>query len=146
MRACDHPHVLPLWGGCDDPRAPCLITPLKHGGNLEDRLMPTEAAIRRLAMLGLSPPPPPLRVAERVRVMRDMATALAYLHSVVPGVKARILHCDVKPSNILLDEHDGACLADFGLSRVAKRHDMTAGASVASVSAVKGTAAFLDPI
>ena len=43
---------------------------------------------RRLALLGLSPPPPPLSVAERVRVMRDMATALVYLHAVIPGVKA----------------------------------------------------------
>ena len=51
----------------------------------------------------------------------------------------------VKPSNILLDARGVARLADFGLARVAKRPEST-DATVASVSAVCGTAAFLDPI
>ena len=38
MRACDHPHVLPLWGGCDDLRAPCLVTPLMHGAPRASRV------------------------------------------------------------------------------------------------------------
>ena len=51
----------------------------------------------------------------------------------------------VKPSNILLDARGEARLADFGLARVAKQRNGT-DATVASVSAVCGTAAFLDPI
>ena len=60
----------------------------------------------------------------------------------------RLLHGDVKPSNILLDVDSGSArLADFGLARAAKRQESAApGASVASVSGVKGSAAFLDPI
>ena len=65
--------------------------------------------------------------------LRDAARALAHLHL------HSLLHGDIKPSNILLDERSGARLADFGLARVAKRqHEAGAGASVASVSAVKG--------
>ena len=51
----------------------------------------------------------------------------------------------IKPSNILLDARGEARLADFGLARVAKQR-AGADATVASVSAVCGTAAFLDPI
>ena len=51
----------------------------------------------------------------------------------------------IKPSNILLDARGEARLADFGLARVAKQRNGT-DASVATVSAVCGTAAFLDPI
>ena len=54
----------------------------------------------------------------------------------------------IKPSNILLDVRGEARLADFGLARVAKQRAGTDAidATVASVSAVCGTAAFLDPI
>ena len=51
----------------------------------------------------------------------------------------------IKPSNILLDARGEARLADFGLARVAKQRGGT-DTTVASVSAVCGTAAFLDPI
>ena len=51
----------------------------------------------------------------------------------------------IKPSNILLDARGEARLADFGLARVAKQRAGT-DTTVASVSAVCGTAAFLDPI
>ena len=58
----------------------------------------------------------------------------------------RLLHrMQIKPSNILLDARGEARLADFGLARVAKQRAGT-DATVASVSAVCGTAAFLDPI
>ena len=51
----------------------------------------------------------------------------------------------IKPSNILLDTRGDARLADFGLARVAKQRGGT-DTTIASVSAVCGTAAFLDPI
>ena len=115
---------------------------LCEGGTLEDRLMPRGAAAQqRLRALGWAGAPQPLPWVVRLRALRDAARALAHLHA------SDLLHGDVKPSNILLDERSGARLADFGLARVAKRqHEAGAGASVASVSAVKGTAAFLDPI
>ena len=51
----------------------------------------------------------------------------------------------IKPSNILLDARGEARLADFGLARVAKQRAGT-DATVATASAVCGTAGFLDPI
>ncbi|KZV43371.1 hypothetical protein F511_21963 [Dorcoceras hygrometricum] len=49
------------------------------------------------------------------KIALDIARALAYLHDqCVP----RVLHRDVKPSNILLDEEHNAYLSDFGLARL----------------------------
>ena len=63
-----------------------------------------------------------------------------------PVCAYRLLYrMQIKPSNILLDARGEARLADFGLARVAKQRGGT-DATVASVSAVCGTAAFLDPI
>uniref|UniRef100_A0A7S2C0G6 Protein kinase domain-containing protein n=1 Tax=Haptolina brevifila TaxID=156173 RepID=A0A7S2C0G6_9EUKA len=69
------------------------------GGNFEDRLVPSAGGRQRLAMLGLTPAP--LGWRHRLMVVRDVASALVYLHTPYER-KPLILHRDVKPSNILL--------------------------------------------
>ena len=66
-------------------------------------------------------------------------------HTSRPYLSPSARHIQIKPSNILLDARGEARLADFGLARVAKQRG-GANATVASISAVCGTAAFLDPI
>lgn len=51
-------------------------------------------------------------VAEAVETFREIATGLAHAHG------KGILHCDLKPANILLDEDHRPRLADFGQSRL----------------------------
>src|SRR5207247_4630588 len=55
----------------------------------------------------------PLPVDEAVRIFRETAEALAYVHA------KGILHCDIKPGNILLDVRDHVRLADFGQAQLA---------------------------
>jgi serine/threonine-protein kinase len=53
----------------------------------------------------------PLPIERAVRILRDVGAALAYAHA------QHVVHCDVKPANILLDdEHDRAVLIDFGIA------------------------------
>lgn len=47
--------------------------------------------------------------------MIDVASALEYLHY---GHSTPIIHCDLKPNNILLDEHMVGHLCDFGLAKL----------------------------
>ncbi|KAM3394119.1 hypothetical protein P3S68_003121 [Capsicum galapagoense] len=52
---------------------------------------------------------------QRLRIMIDVACALEYLHH---GCSLPVIHCDVNPSNVLLDEDMVAHLSDFGISKL----------------------------
>eukprot|EP00900_Chrysochromulina_parva_P015167 jgi/Chrpa1/23651/Chrysochromulina_OHIO_Genome00013361-RA len=166
LACCSHPHVLPVVGFCLDPLALCLVYPLCAGGNFEDRLVPSDAGAQRLRLLGLQRPAP-LAWQHRLSVVRDVADALVYLHT--PTVtKPRILHRDVKPSNILLsllasadDSHASsmppltAWLSDVGVAKADERDRLGASATGAaqpaqhthlSTSTVRGTPGFVDSL
>ncbi|KAJ1699768.1 hypothetical protein LUZ63_008280 [Rhynchospora breviuscula] len=52
---------------------------------------------------------------ERMNVAIGVARGIAYLHS---GCRPKILHCDIKPENILLDDEGHVKIADFGLAKL----------------------------
>ncbi|KAL9162327.1 hypothetical protein ABFS82_07G083100 [Erythranthe guttata] len=56
-----------------------------------------------------------LDLIERFNIAVDIAQALEYLHC---GTDSVIVHGDLKPSNILLDQDMTACVGDFGLSKI----------------------------
>ncbi|XP_066341565.1 putative receptor-like protein kinase At3g47110 [Miscanthus floridulus] len=84
-----------------------------------------------------------LSVVQRLNIVVDIADALCYLHnnSVPP-----IIHCDVKPSNVLLGEDMRAVVADFGLSKLLHEpgsHDGTC--STTSTGGLRGTIGYVPP-
>jgi hypothetical protein len=78
---------------------------------------------------------PPL--AARARALYDAARGLNFLHSARPSVT----HADVKPSNILVDEHGKGMLSDLGLARLRTAAD----ASRSSLRGARGTPAYMAP-
>lgn len=66
-----------------------------------------------------------------------IARGLEYLHQ---GCSTRIIHFDIKPHNILLDEHLCPKIADFGLAKLCSIKD-----SVLSMAEARGTIGFISP-
>ncbi|KAI4337786.1 hypothetical protein L6164_016161 [Bauhinia variegata] len=58
---------------------------------------------------------PVIEWQERLDIALGTARGLAYLHS---GCDQKIIHCDIKPENILLQDHFQAKISDFGLSKL----------------------------
>ncbi|XVF75673.1 hypothetical protein PTKIN_Ptkin13bG0205400 [Pterospermum kingtungense] len=61
-----------------------------------------------------------LDILQRINIMIDVASALEYLHLGHPNP---IIHCDLKPSNVLLDEDMVAHVGDFGLAKLLGEED-----------------------
>ena len=89
----NHPHILPVWDYGEQDGVPYLVMPLVTGGTLKEQ---------RLGHL--SP-------RDFLPLFRQLADALDYAHS------RGIVHRDVKPGNILFDEHERLYLADFGIAK-----------------------------
>ncbi|MFS8027144.1 putative protein kinase RLK-Pelle-LRR-XII-1 family [Helianthus anomalus] len=109
-----------------------LIYEFMSNGNLERWLHPsseqetkTEEAPRRLSL------------RERVTIAKDLTHAIHYLHQ---DCEVPIIHCDLKPSNILLDSEMVAHIGDFGLAKFLplKPHQSTS-------IGIRGTAGYAAP-
>ncbi|KAM8862259.1 interleukin-1 receptor-associated kinase 1 [Spinachia spinachia] len=126
-----HPHIVDLLGFSEGPESVCLIYSYMERRSLEDQLHKECVS---------------LTWSQRVGVVRGASAALQFLHFPPDGHTA-LIHGDVKSSNILLDRHLVAKLADFGLARLARRRPAgcTAGqtASVGKTATVRGTLAYL---
>ena len=105
-----------LIGACAEPCA--LIYEYLPNGSLEDRLRCKDNTS-------------PLSWQARDRNAFEICSALSFLHSIEPH---GIVHGDLKPDNILLDENNTSKICDFGLCR-----------ELYWTASPKGTFAYMDP-
>lgn len=97
--ALDHANILAVLDFGQDGLITYLVMPLMTGGTLEDVMRQYQG---------------PLPVATAAAYFRQLAAALDYAHS----HPRKILHRDVKPSNVLIHPGDGRLLlADFSIAR-----------------------------
>ncbi|KIP10766.1 hypothetical protein PHLGIDRAFT_64906, partial [Phlebiopsis gigantea 11061_1 CR5-6] len=88
-----HPNILQFIGVCSTADPPFMVCAYKKNGNALDYLRKKPTVSRH-------------------KLLYEASQGLVYLHD------KKIIHGDIKATNILIDADGTACLADFGLSRV----------------------------
>ncbi|KAI3519848.1 hypothetical protein L1887_09065 [Cichorium endivia] len=78
-----------------------------------------------------------LNLLQRITILIDVASALDYLHN---HCLPTVVHCDLKPSNILLDDDMVARVGDFGLARF-----LGTNSNQNSTSGIRGTIGYAPP-
>lgn len=114
----NHPNIVTLYD-LDEVRArPFLLLEYVDGESLH-------AQLRRVG---------PLAPGKALRILRDVAFALGHAHG------AGLVHCDIKPGNILIARNGAAKVTDFGLSQALNRADRSSFEGM-----ICGTPAYLSP-
>jgi serine/threonine protein kinase len=108
------------------------------------RFMPNGSLDTWLHPPGYGNPVSNLDLSQRLKIIVDVADALQYIHH---DCESPIIHCDLKPSNILLDSDMAAHLADFGIARFyLETRSQTVGDSRSTGTInLKGTIGYIAP-
>ncbi|CAL8122788.1 unnamed protein product [Prunus armeniaca] len=86
--------------------------------------------------------PQNLNLLQRLDITIDIACALDFLHN---DCETPIVHCDLKPSNVLLDAELTGHVSDFGLARFLAKLADKASANQASSIGIKGSVGYVAP-
>ncbi|XP_013624484.1 PREDICTED: probable LRR receptor-like serine/threonine-protein kinase At3g47570 [Brassica oleracea var. oleracea] len=92
--------------------------------------------LHRERLEGISDTSRPLTLLESFNIAIDVASALEYLHV---NCHNPIAHCDLKPSNVLLDDDLTAHVSDFGLARLLLKFNQEFSFNQLSSGGVRGT-------
>ncbi|XP_076912553.1 uncharacterized protein LOC143570921 isoform X1 [Bidens hawaiensis] len=120
----DHRNLVKLLGSIDNGNEHLIITEYVPNGTLRGHLDGTHGSV--------------LDFCQRLEICIDIAHGLTYLHIYA---EKKIIHGDIKSSNILLTERFRAKVADFGFARVGDAETNRAHV----VKKVRGTLGYLDP-
>ncbi len=114
----EHMHIAPLYDYWRDPDGTFLVMRYFRGGSLADALRGSPYDLQAAALL-----------------LEQVASALMVAH------RSNVVHRDLKPGNILLDEDGNAYLTDFGIAKDISRPD----SGPTGVDAIVGSLDYISP-
>ncbi|PJF44779.1 MAG: hypothetical protein CUN55_02225 [Phototrophicales bacterium] len=120
----EHPHIIPIYDYGVENGLNYVVMRLLTGGTLTERMK---------ARQGTEHPVPSLR--ETARLLRQLAGALDYAHA------QKVIHRDVKPSNIMFDHNGTPFLVDFGIAKLIS----TTAESLTETGVPMGTPIYMSP-
>ncbi|KAL9458877.1 hypothetical protein AB3S75_007709 [Citrus x aurantiifolia] len=116
-----HKNLVRLLGFCDEGQNRLLVYEFLNNGTLASFLFGNLKPSWNL----------------RTNIAFQIARGLLYLHE---DCSSQIIHCDIKPQNILLDDHYNARMSDFGLAKL-----LTLNQSKTIKTAIRGTKGYVAP-
>ncbi|KAI3463479.1 hypothetical protein Pfo_020142 [Paulownia fortunei] len=108
LKRIRHRNLIRIITACSLPDFKALVLPYMANGSLDSRLYLHTAN-------GLRTGSSDLNLIQRVNICSDIAQGMAYLHHHSP---VKVIHCDLKPSNVLLNDDMTALVSDFGIARL----------------------------
>ncbi|CAM6103257.1 unnamed protein product [Calypogeia fissa] len=126
-----HRNLIKLRGWCADAarKEYMLVYDLLSNGSLDDVLFKSASAEGKTTTTCLSWP-------QKFKILTGAADGLHYLHQ---GSNQKVIHRDIKCSNILLDQEWNPKLGDFGIARMVDHHGKAATTDMA------GTMGYIAP-
>ncbi|KAK6939796.1 Protein kinase domain [Dillenia turbinata] len=122
-----HLNLVRLIGFCSEGRHRLLVYEFMKNGSLDNFLFVTEEQSGKF-----------LDWEHRFNIALATARGITYLHE---ECRDCIVHCDIKPENILLDENYNAKVSDFGLAKLINPKDHR----YRTLTSVRGTRGYLAP-
>ncbi|CAN1831630.1 Rust resistance kinase Lr10 [Linum perenne] len=122
-----HTNVVRLIGFCSEGSKRALVYEFMPNGSLDKYIFRKQQGGGQKT----------LSLEQLYRISIGVARGIEYLHS---GCAMQILHFDIKPHNVLLDDNFNPKLSDFGLAKL-----YNAGDRVATLTAVRGTIGYMAP-
>ncbi|KAL5199830.1 hypothetical protein ABZP36_021033 [Zizania latifolia] len=117
LRSTRHRNLIRVITACSTPDFKAVVLPFMPNGSLDCLIHPP-----RGADAGGKPPAAERRLDLKLllSIASNVADGMAYLHHHAPF---KIVHCDLKPSNVLLDDDMTAIVSDFGVSKLVAAQD-----------------------
>ncbi|XP_059641120.1 G-type lectin S-receptor-like serine/threonine-protein kinase LECRK2 [Cornus florida] len=116
-----HRNLVQLLGFCIEGASKLLVYEFMKNGSLANLLFKVE----------MHP-----SWKERVKIAMDVARGILYLHE---ECETRIIHCNIKPQNILMDDSWTAKISDFGLAKLLMPNQ------IGTLTGIRGTRGYLAP-
>jgi eukaryotic-like serine/threonine-protein kinase len=118
IAALEHPYIVPVYDFGYFDEQPFLVMRYLMGGSVKERLEDYG----------------PMPLSDAAKILERMAAALDHAH------QAGVVHRDVKPENVLMDNHGETFLADFGIVKI-----LSKGPGNSSGLWIAGTPAYMSP-
>uniref|UniRef100_A0A803KLZ9 non-specific serine/threonine protein kinase n=1 Tax=Chenopodium quinoa TaxID=63459 RepID=A0A803KLZ9_CHEQI len=115
-----HKNLVRLVGFCKENDQRLLVYEYMRNGSLADYLFSDQRP----------------RWVSRIQICEGIARGLLYLHE---ECSTQIIHCDIKPQNILLDDHQNALISDFGIAKLLAQNQTH------TTTAIRGTKGYVAP-
>ncbi|KAI6677213.1 hypothetical protein NL676_038009 [Syzygium grande] len=132
-----HLNLVRLWGFCAEKGQRILVYEYVPNGSLDKFLFRSGRPAEQGETGEVADnQKPTLDWGVRYRIALGVARAIAYLHE---ECLEWVLHCDIKPENILLGDDFCPKISDFGLAKLRKKEDMV------SMSRIRGTRGYMAP-